>query len=66
MTLAMSSKLVGRIGIIGGAIVLLVSLAANPLGIGSNPLEFGWLQMLGSVLGCLAIAGGLWLSMRSE
>ena len=62
----MSSKLVGRIGIIGGAIVLLVSLAANPLGIGSNPLEFGWLQMLGSVLGCLAIAGGLWLSMRSK
>jgi len=62
----MSSKLIGRIGIIGGALVLLVSLAANPLGIGSNPLEFGWLQMLGSVLGCLTIAGGLWLSMRSE
>ena len=62
----MSSKLIGRIGIIGGALVLLVSLAANPLGIGSNPLEFGWLQMLGSVLGCLAIAGGLWLSMRGE
>jgi hypothetical protein len=60
----MSSKLIGRIGIVGGAIVLLVSLSANPLGIGSNPLEFGWLQALGSVLGCLFIAGGMWLSMR--
>jgi hypothetical protein len=44
--------------------VLVVSLAANPLRIGSNPLEFGWLQTVGSVLGCLAIAGGMWLSMR--
>jgi hypothetical protein len=60
----MSWKLIGRMGVIGGAIVLVVSLAANPLGIGSNPLEFGWLQTLGSVLGCLAIAGGMWLSMR--
>ena len=59
-------KLIGRAGMIGGAIVLLVSMAANPLGIGSNPLEFGWLQTLGSVLGCLAIAGGTWLSMRDK
>jgi hypothetical protein len=60
----MSWKLIGRMGMIGGAIVLVVSLAANPLGIGSNPREFGWLQTLGSVLGCLAIAGGMWLSRR--
>lgn len=60
----MSSKLIGRIVVISGVILLLVSLAANPLGIGSNPLEFGWLQTLGSVLGCLVIVGGLWLSMR--
>ena len=49
---------------VGGAMVLLASLAANPLGLGSNPQEFGWLQTLGAVLGCLAIAGGSWLSMR--
>lgn len=52
--------------IVGGVILLLVSLAANPLGIGSNPKEFGWLQTLGSVLGCLAIAGGMRLTMRDE
>ena len=55
----MSVKLVGSISAVFGAIVLLVSLAANPLGIGSNPAEFGWLQMLGAVLGCLGTAGGL-------
>ena len=60
----MSRKLIGRIGMVGGAMVLLASLAANPLGLGSNPQEFGWLQTLGAVLGCLAIAGGSWLSMR--
>jgi len=59
-------KLIGRMGMVGGVILLLASLAANPLGIGSNPLEFGWLQTLGSVLGCLAIAGGMWLSMRDR
>ena len=62
--MAMSSKLIGRIGIIGGAIVLVLSLAANPLSIGTNPLEFGWLQTLGAVVGCLAIAGGMWFSRR--
>jgi hypothetical protein len=62
----MSWKLIGRMGMVGGAILLLVSLAANPIGIGSNPQEFGWLQTLGSVLGCLAIAGGMWLSMRDD
>lgn len=59
-------RLIARMLIVGGVILLLVSLAANPLGIGSNPKEFGWLQTLGSVLGCLAIAGGMRLTMRDE
>jgi hypothetical protein len=63
---SMSMKTVGQVGAALGAILLLLSLAANPLGIGSNPREFGWLQMLGSVLGCLAVAGGLWLAQRNK
>ena len=55
-------KTLGRITAILGALLLLLSLAANPLGIGSNPLEFGWLQALGAFLGCVALAGGLWLA----
>jgi hypothetical protein len=59
-------NLIGRLGIAAGALVLVISLAANPLGIGSNPREFGWLQMLGSVLGCVILAAGIWLTMRSS
>ncbi len=62
----MSMKMIGRIGAVLGAILLLLSLAANPLGIGANPAEFGWLQMLGSFLGAVAVAVGLWLSFRQE
>jgi len=46
--------------------VLLVSAAANPSALAATHWSSGWLQMLGSVLGCLTIAGGLWLSMRRE
>jgi hypothetical protein len=62
----MSMKLIGQIGIILGAVATLLSLAANPLGIGSNPNEFGWLQSLGAVLGLLTIAGGVWLTLREK
>ena len=62
----MSMKLIGQIAVVLGAIVVVVSLAANPLGIGSNPREFGWLQTLGAVLGFLSIAGGLWLAQRNR
>jgi hypothetical protein len=62
----MTLKKLGRIVAAVGALGLLISLAANPLGIGTNPDEFGWLQMLGSVLGCLLIVGGLWVAIRTK
>ena len=62
----MSTKVIGRIAVALGAVLAVLSLAANPLGIGSNPLEFGWLQTLGAFLGLVAVAGGLWLSMRTD
>jgi hypothetical protein len=62
----MSVKLIGRIGVVLGIMVVVVSLGANPLGVGSNPSEFGWLQALGAVLGFLAIAAGLWLAQRKK
>jgi hypothetical protein len=60
----MSKKRIGQVVIVIGAVVAILSLAANPLGIGSNPNEFGWLQTLGSVLGILTVAAGIWLSQR--
>ena len=59
-------KLVGQIVVVLGAIVVIASLAANPLRIGNNPNEFGWLQALGAVIGFLSIAVGLWLAQRTR
>jgi hypothetical protein len=61
----MSMKRIGQIAIVLGGVVAVLSLAANPLGIGSNPDEFGWLQTLGAVLGVLTMAGGIWLAERN-
>lgn len=58
----MSRQFIGRVAVALGIVVVVASLAANPLGIGSNTGEFGWLQTLGAVLGFLTIAGGLWLT----
>lgn len=62
----MSVQRIGQVIIVLGAIAAILSLAANPLGIGSNPREFGWLQSLGAVLGLLAIALGVWLTLREK
>ena len=62
----MSMRFIGRLVTGFGTLMLLVSLAANPLGIGSNTLEVGWLQMLGSFLGCLVIVAGLWILERRK
>jgi hypothetical protein len=62
----MYRRAIGRAGILAGAAIVLVSLGANLLGIGSNPREFGWLQMLGSVLGLLVLAVGLWVRHQVE
>jgi len=62
----MSQKTIGRVILVLGALGLMASLAANPLGLGSNPREFGWLQTLGAILGCVAIAAGMWLSQRDH
>jgi hypothetical protein len=61
----MSMKLMGQLTVVLGAILAVLSLAANPLGIGTNPNEFGWLQSLGAVLGILAVAGGIWMAQRN-
>jgi uncharacterized membrane protein len=60
----MDWKPVGLVLIVVGAIGLVLSLTANLLGIGSDPSNFGWLQILGTVLGVVIVAVGLWLSLR--
>ncbi len=56
----MSRKMIGVVFLILGVVVLLVSLAADALGIGNVP-GFGWKQILGAVVGAVVVLGGVWL-----
>jgi hypothetical protein len=51
--------------LIVGIVVLIESLFADPIGIGFNP-SFGYNQAIGTTVGAILTAGGLWLLVRSR
>ena len=53
----------GLIGI--GVLLLLISVFADPLGLGRHP-GFGWIQGLGVVIGAVVILAGLYLRRRGQ
>jgi hypothetical protein len=55
----MSKRTIAILLIILGAVLAIVSLAADMLGIGNVP-GFGWKQMLGTGVGVLVALGGAW------
>jgi len=59
----MSKRTIGFLLIILGVVVLVVSLAADVIGIGGMP-GFGWKQILGTVVGVLVALGGVWLAVN--
>ena len=59
----MSKKTIGFLLIILGVVVLVVSLAADVIGIGGMP-GFGWKQILGTVVGVIVALGGVWLALN--
>ena len=60
----MSLKTVGIILIIGGAIVALVFALADVIGISQMPDTFGFLQIIGTIVGVAAIIVGVVLLLR--
>ncbi len=60
----MSKKMLGVVFIILGVIVLVVSLAADALGIG-NATGIGWKQILAAVIGALVALLGVLLAFRN-
>jgi hypothetical protein len=49
---------------LGGLAVLILSLAADVIGIGREAATFGWAQIVGSLVGVgIAVVGG-WLYLR--
>jgi hypothetical protein len=59
-------RLVSWVVIAVGAILLLASLFADPLGIGQPGSSFGWKQIVGSIIGALLTAAGLLWSRRLD
>ena len=61
----MSNKTIGIVLIILGVVLMIVSLAADVIGIG-NGTGIGWKQMLGAVVGVLVAVGGGWLALNKQ
>jgi hypothetical protein len=61
----MDSPMLARAAIVVGALLVLVSLFADPLGLGRSP-GFGWKQILGVVVGALVILAGGYLWRRGK
>jgi hypothetical protein len=57
----MSKRTIGYVLIALGVVVLVVSLAADVIGIGGS-LVFGWKQQLGTAVGVIAALVGVWLA----
>lgn len=56
-------KTIGIILLIGGVIILILSLFADPIGIGGAP-GFGFKQITGTIAGAVIAAAGLFVSQK--
>ena len=54
----------GIILIVVGIILLLLSLTADLLGVGTSPGAFGWKQIVGVAAGAIAAVVGLVLALK--
>jgi len=61
----MSKRNLGIALIVVGVLVILISLLADTLGVGSQPAIFGWKQILGAVVGAAIGIGGFFF-MRQK
>jgi hypothetical protein len=61
----MSQKNLSLILVIGGFVLLVVSLLADVLGVGNRP-GFGWKQFSGTTVGVASGLVGLWMLFRKK
>ncbi len=59
----MPTRTLGIVFAIVGVILLVVSLAADALGIGDEP-GIGLIQITGAAVGTIIALGGVWLALR--
>ncbi len=61
----MDSPMLARVVIGLGVLLVLISLFADPLGLGKSA-GFGWKQTLGAVVGVLVVVAGAYLLRRGK
>lgn len=61
----MDKTTLGAVILIVGIAILVESLFADGIGIGDYP-NFGYNQAIGTTVGAILTAGGLWLLIRSK
>ncbi len=57
----MTGKKIGLVWMVSGVLIILLSLGADLIGIGSDT-GIGWKQLLGAGVGVVAFLVGFWLS----
>lgn len=62
----MLKRMIGLAVIIFGTLVLIVSLTADPIGIGGAPNVVGYKQLTGAGVGIMIAIIGLWFSQGAE
>ena len=60
----MGKKTVGIVLLVVGIVILVLSLAADPLGIGGGNVVFGPRQIAGTIVGVVVAVVGLVLRLR--
>lgn len=60
----MSIRTIGFLLMVGGAILLVISLVADLIGLGSYP-GLNWAQLTGAAVGLVVLIVGVWLTIRN-
>ena len=60
----MNKKTLGVILLVVGVVILILSLAADPLGIGAGNVVLGPRQIAGTIVGAVLAVGGFILRLR--
>jgi hypothetical protein len=58
-----NKKTAGIALLVAGIVILVLSLVANSIGLG-NPSVFGWIQIVGAIVGAIAAVAGLFLTLK--
>ena len=59
-----NKRILALILLLGGLVILVLSLAADALGIGREAATFGWAQIAGTLAGAGIAVVGAWLAWR--